>query len=121
MSKTKRNGNQEGKDFTVCETPLIITNEMLGQPKLHEGQIIPVSYFEFSRKRLVKSKVVVSRIWYLENNPYYLFIDIYNYRITIIDENLKYVPYDIFSNFYTEIWNVYRIINMGLKKILHIP
>ena len=125
MSRLKGKGKGKGKGKQkkeeICETPLIITNEILGYPKLCEGEIISISYFEYSINKIIKTRGVVSRIWYYEEQPYYLIINIYNYKITIIDKNLKIISNETFSYFYTEIWNVYRIINMGAKKVLHIP
>ena len=120
MGKPKKKCEQK---FKVCNTPLIIssTKPKIQKKKINKGQIFNVSYYRKLTNEIVKSKVVLSRIWYYENKPYYLLINIVDYSITIVNEDFNFIPYYKLSNFQTEMYNVFRLIKLGYKNILHIP
>ena len=106
----------------ICKDTLIISleKEPVHKNNFYIGQIIKTTDY-YPSIGVIDYEVVVSRIWNYEGKQYIFVIDIHNHYFKVLHNNGEIVSDEILKQFYTELCNARRLIEMGYKSVLHLP
>lgn len=105
-----------GKDTVIVS----LAKEPVHKNNFYIGQIIKTTDY-YPSIGVIDYEVVVSRIWNYEGKQYIFVIDIHNHYFKVLHNNGEIVSDEILKQFYTELCNARRLIEMGYKSILHLP